>query len=87
MPKLRKKIYLTAGYNTISMGTGRKEFNPKKERPTLEDYIKEAGLGVLNQIGGGKYIDECVISNFIAARYNKQAHLDNSEYYLAIKGQ
>ena len=75
MSKLRRKIYITAGYNTISMGTGRKEFNPKKERPGLEDYIKEAGMGVLNQVGGGKLIDECVISNFMAARYNKQANL------------
>ncbi len=75
MSKLRRKIYITAGYNTISMGTGRKEFNPKKERAGLEDYIKEAGMGVLNQVGGGKLIDECVISNFMAARYNRQANL------------
>jgi len=75
MLKLRRKIYITAGYNTISMGTGRKEFNPKKARPGIEDYIKEAGMGVLNQVGGGKFIDECVISNFMAARYNRQANL------------
>jgi len=75
MSKLRRKIYITAGYNTISMGTGRKEFNPKKDRPGLEDYIKEACLGVLNQIGGGKFIDECVISNFAASQYNKQGNL------------
>ena len=39
--KLRRKVYMVAGYNTISMGTGRKEFNPKKERPGLEEYLKE----------------------------------------------
>ena len=33
MSKLRSKVYMAAGYNTISMGTGRKEFNPKKARP------------------------------------------------------
>ncbi|MBN2664308.1 MAG: hypothetical protein JXR68_11715 [Bacteroidales bacterium] len=73
--KLRKKIYLTAGYNTIALGTGRNEFNPKKARPELEDYIKEAGQRVLTQIGGAKNIDEGVIANFMAARYNKQGNL------------
>jgi acetyl-CoA acetyltransferase len=75
MKNLRKKIYMTAGYNTISMGTGRKEFNPKKERPGLDYYIKEAGQGVLEQIGGADNIDESVIGNFMSARFNKQAHL------------
>ncbi len=75
MKKLRKKIYMTAGYNTISLGTGRREFNPKKPRPGLEHYIKEAGEGVLNQIGGAENVDESVIGNFMAARFNKQANL------------
>lgn len=75
MKKLRRKVYMVAGYNSISMGSGRKEFNPKKSMPGLEDYIKEAGQGTLKQIGGAKNVDECVIGNFMAARYNKQAHL------------
>lgn len=73
--KPRRKIYMTAGYNTISMGTGRKEFNPKKERPGLEHYLKEAGQGTLNQIGGATNVDEGVVGNFMSARFNKQAHL------------
>ncbi len=73
--KLRKKIYMVAGYNTISMGTGRKEFNPKKERPGLEEYMKEAGQAVLKQIGGAANVDECVVGNFIAARFNRQANM------------
>lgn len=73
--KPRRKIYITAGYNTISMGTGRKEFNPKKERPGLEYYLKEAGQGTLNQIGGASNVDEGVVGNFMSARFNKQAHL------------
>lgn len=73
--KPHKKIYMIAGYNTVSMGTGRKEFNPKKERPGLEHYIKEAGQGTLSQIGGATHVDEGVVGNFMAARYNKQAHL------------
>jgi len=75
MAKMRKKVYMVAGYNTISMGTGRKEFNPKKERPGLEEYIKEAGQGVLKKIGGAKNVDEAVIGNFIASRFNNQANL------------
>ena len=73
--KMRKKVYMVAGYNTISMGTGRKEFNPKKERAGLEELIKEAGQGVLQKIGGAKNVDESVIGNFIAARFNRQANL------------
>jgi len=75
MKKSRRKVFMTAGYNTISMGTGRKEFHPKKPRPGLEEYIREAGQGTLKQIGGGKNVDEGVISNFMAARFNKQGNL------------
>lgn len=75
MKKLRKKVYLTAGYNTISLGTGRSEFNPKKSRPGIEHYIKEAGENLLKKVGGPDKIDEIVIGNFMAARFNKQAHL------------
>lgn len=72
---MRRKIYMAAGANTISMGTGRKEFNPKKERPGLEYYISEAGKGVLAQITDPEAIDETVIGNFMSGRFNKQAHL------------
>jgi len=70
-----KKVYMYGGYNTVSMGTGRKEFNPKKERPGLEHYIQEAGQGVLKQIGGAQNVDDGVIGNFMAARFNNQANL------------
>jgi len=75
MKKLRKPVYFACGYNTISLGTGRSEFHPKKPRPGLEEYIKEAGQGVIAQISDAKHIDEGIMSNFIAARFNKQAHL------------
>ena len=75
MKKLRRKVYMVAGYNTISMGTGRKEFHPKKERPGLEEYIREAGQGTLKMIGGSKNVDECVMGNFMASRFNRQANL------------
>ena len=75
MTKLNKKIYMVAGYNTVSMGTGRSEFNPKKARPGIEHYIKEAGRKTLEMIGGADNVDACVMGNFMAARFNKQAHL------------
>jgi acetyl-CoA C-acetyltransferase/acetyl-CoA acyltransferase len=66
---------MAAGYNTISMGTGRKEFNPRAARPGLEHYMKEAGQASIAQIGGAQNVDEGVIGNFMSARFNKQAHL------------
>ena len=69
MKSLRKTVYVAAGCNTISLGTGRKEFHPKKPRPALEDYIKEAGKGVIAQIPSADLIDECVISNFMAVHH------------------
>lgn len=75
MSFFRKKIYACAGFNTISLGSGRKEFHPKKPRPGIEHYIKEAGLGTIDQIQNPEAIDEGVIGNFIAARFCKQGNL------------
>jgi acetyl-CoA C-acetyltransferase/acetyl-CoA acyltransferase len=75
MSFFRKKVFACAGYNTISLGTGRKEFHPKKPRPGIEHYIKEAGLGAIDQIKHPEHIDEGVIGNFIASRFCKQANL------------
>jgi len=72
---MNRKVYMTAGYNTVSLGTGRKEFHPAKPRPGLEHYIAEAGKATLSQIGGAQNVDESVIGNFMAARFNKQGHL------------
>jgi acetyl-CoA C-acetyltransferase/acetyl-CoA acyltransferase len=57
------------------MGSGRNEFHPKKPRPGLEGYIKEAGQGVIAQINDAANIDEGVIGNFMAARFNKQGNI------------
>ena len=72
---MKRKIYMTAGYNTISLGTGRKEFHPKKPRPGIEHYIKEAGQATLKMINGAKNVNEGVVGNFMASRFVKQAHL------------
>jgi acetyl-CoA C-acetyltransferase/acetyl-CoA acyltransferase len=75
MNALRKPVYFTCGDYTVSLGTGRSEFSPKKERPGLEHYIAEAGKGALSQIPDPKAVDEGVVGNFMAARFNKQGHL------------
>jgi acetyl-CoA C-acetyltransferase len=75
MIKMNKKIYMAAGYNTVSLGTGRKEFHPVKPRPGIEHYLKEAGSKVLGMIGGPDKVDETVVGNFMAGRFNLQAHL------------
>ncbi|MBU1699018.1 MAG: 3-ketoacyl-CoA thiolase [Candidatus Eisenbacteria bacterium] len=72
---LSRKVYGAAGAYTISLGSGRKEFNPKKARPGLEHYIKEAGQAAIAQISDPAIIDECVIGNFMAARFNRQGNL------------
>jgi acetyl-CoA C-acetyltransferase/acetyl-CoA acyltransferase len=75
MKKLRKPVYACAGYNTVSFGSGRREFHPKKPRPGLEEYIIEAGKGTIEQINDANNIDEGIIGNFMAARFNKQGNL------------
>jgi acetyl-CoA C-acetyltransferase len=75
MPFFRKKVYACAGYYTVSLGTGRKEFHPKKPRPGIEYYIKEAVLGSLAQVQSPEHVDEGVIGNFIASRYCHQGNL------------
>jgi acetyl-CoA acetyltransferase len=72
---MKRKIYLTAGYNTISLGTGRKEFNPRKPRPGIEHYIKESGQATVGKLGGARNIDEGVVGNFMSGRFVRQAHL------------
>ncbi|MBT3173429.1 MAG: 3-ketoacyl-CoA thiolase [Lentimicrobiaceae bacterium] len=84
---MKRKVYMTGGFNTISMGTGRKEFHPKKPRPGLEDYIRKAGKGTLDQIGGADNVDEGVIGNFMASRFNKQANLPGFVPYIDEKLQ
>ena len=75
MKSMPKPVYLAAGAYTVSLGTGRPEFNPKKARPGLDHYIREAGRAALAQIADANLIDEGVIGNFMAARFNRQGHL------------
>ncbi len=72
---MQKRVFIVAGYNTVSLGSGRSEFNPKKKNPGIEHYILEAGRKTLEQINGADNVDESVIGNFMASRFNNQAHL------------
>ena len=74
MSSFRKPVYATAGYYTLSLGQGRKEFKPKGTRPGLEHYIKEAGEGAIAQVANPEAIDEGVITNFMMGRYNRQGN-------------
>ncbi len=75
MKKLRKPVYACAPFHTVFLGPGRKEFHPKKPRPGIEHYIFEAGKGCLAQVPNPEALDEGVIGNFMASRFNKQGHL------------
>jgi acetyl-CoA C-acetyltransferase/acetyl-CoA acyltransferase len=76
MRKLRKKIFGCAPAHTIYLGPGRKEFHPKKPRPGIEHYVFEAGRESVKQVQNPGAIDQGVIGNFMAARFNHQAHLN-----------
>lgn len=70
----RKKIYAAAGYNTVFFGPGRPEFDPSKQMPSFESYLKEAAKGVSEQVKDLS-IDEGVIGSFMAAGFLRQANL------------
>lgn len=76
MRKLRKKIYGCAPAHTVYLGPGRKEFHPKKPRPGIEHYVFEAGRESLAQVADPMAIDQGVIGNFMASRFNHQGHLN-----------
>ena len=75
MRKLRKKIFGCAPAHTMYLGPGRKEFHPKKPRPGIEHYILEAAQQSVGQVANPEALDQGVIGNFMASRFNKQGHL------------
>jgi acetyl-CoA C-acetyltransferase len=74
MRRLRRRIFIAAGHNTVCFGSGRKEFHPKQPMPAFETYIRDAARGVLDQIPNPVF-DEGVIANFMAGRFLKQGNL------------
>ena len=75
MKPMAKPVFLAAGAYTVSLGPGRREFSPRIPRPGLDHYLKEAGRAALAQISDPGAIDEGVVGNFMAARFNRQGHL------------
>ncbi|OGR02356.1 MAG: 3-ketoacyl-CoA thiolase [Deltaproteobacteria bacterium RIFOXYA12_FULL_61_11] len=75
MKQLRKNVYIAAGYNTVSFGSGRKEFNPKKPMRTFEEYVVEAGRSTLTALPDPSLVDEAVVGNFMAGRFLRQGNL------------
>lgn len=76
MRNLRRKVYACAPAHTVYLGPGRKEFNPKKPRPGIEDYLFEAGRASVQQVADPSAIDQGVVGNFMASRFNHQGHLN-----------
>lgn len=74
MKHFRKKIYAAAGYNTIYMGSGRKEFDPSKPLRPFDEYLKETAVGTCAQLQASDF-DEGVIGSFMSGRFIKQANL------------
>ena len=74
MKSFKKRIYVAAGYNTIYMGPGRKEFDPKQPTRGLESYLHEAYTGVANQLQNLDF-DEGIVCNFMAPRFVRQGNL------------
>ncbi len=74
MKKLRKKVYAAAGYNTVFMGSGRKEFDPAKPMRPFEEYLQETAKGTSAQLPNIS-ADEGIIGSFMSARFLKQANL------------
>lgn len=74
MNALRKKVYATAGYNTIFMGSGRKEFDPSRPQRPFEEYLKETAAGTASQLPNPSF-DEGIIGSFMSSRFLKQGNL------------
>lgn len=82
MKGLRKKVFVAAGYNTIFMGSGRKEFDPSKPLRLFQEYLKEAAEGTAGQIGNPQF-DEGVIGSFMSGRFLKQGNLPGFLPYMS----
>jgi acetyl-CoA C-acetyltransferase/acetyl-CoA acyltransferase len=74
MKRLRKRVFAAAGYNTTFMGSGRKEFDPKKPQKEFDKYLKETAAGTCSQVSNPDF-DEGVIGSFMSGRFLKQANL------------
>lgn len=74
MKSFRKRVFAAAGFTTVFMGSGRKEFNPSKPLRPFEEYLKETAEGTCAQLGQNA-IEEGIIGSFMSSRFIKQANL------------
>lgn len=75
MKPFRKKIFAGAGFSTVFMGSGRKEFDPSKPQRTFDSYLKETAEGTIAYGINPDVIDIGVIGSFMAARFLNQGNL------------
>jgi len=71
---MRKRIFASGGFTTIFLGPGRPEYDPKKEMPSFETYLRDTADGTLGVLKSDAF-DEGVIGSFMAGRFIKQANL------------
>lgn len=74
MKTFRKKIYAAAGYTTLFLGSGRKEFRPDKKMPSFEQYLKETAEGTIQMVPHPEF-DEGIIGSFMPSRFLKQGNI------------
>lgn len=74
MKPLRKRVFVGAGNTTVFMGTGRKEFDPRKPLKDFDEYLAETAQGTLSHISSPEF-DEGVIGSFMSGRFINQANL------------
>lgn len=74
MSAFRKKVYACKGASSVYFGPGRKEFDPSKEMPSFEHYLKESADQTLKGINTAA-IDEGIIGSFMAAQFLHQGNL------------
>ena len=71
---MKAPVYVSGGYTTIFMGTGRSEFNPDQEMRSFESYLAETASGTRHLIPHFQ-VDEGIISSFMPGRFINQAHI------------
>ena len=74
MASFRKKVYAAAGYNTVFLGPGRKEFDPGRPLRPFEDYLKETAEGTCRQLQHPA-LDEGLLGSFMSSQFIRQGNL------------
>lgn len=81
--KPTRDVFVVGAYNTTFIGKFHPDFiwkkHPdfgKKENPTLEDYVRQAALGALEDAGVAPAdVQKGFVGNFVGELFNNQGHL------------